>query len=67
MDKSAVTGYIGMMLGQISEEDFYRGLKQMGYNVGVHDEDRESGIPDLSGYIGRIEDAFIGYIREKFP
>lgn len=61
-DKNAMIGYIGMILGQISEESFWSGIKNMGYDIGVHDKDRETGIPDLSNYLGTIETEFIRYM-----
>jgi hypothetical protein len=44
--KYVMTGYTGMYLGQVSEEQFMNTLAELGYDVGQNNKNRKP-LPDL--------------------
>jgi hypothetical protein len=62
--------YMRMGLGMISQTDFTREAMALGYDVHGHGDEEGHGrveVPDLSGFMPEIADAFEGYLRDQLP
>lgn len=62
-DVELIKMYMKVGLGLMSQSDFVTEAMAMGYNVHGREEGQRAEVPDLSGYMPEIADAFEGYLR----